>query len=358
MCKSIKLTIVTIFCLAIAVLAFFVAFESTEVAYADDSNSYYYIEQDTQNKVASLSNVWIRDDSGEEIFKIPETYYIQVNDSNDYSASVSYMGFSGTIKLIDLKDKQLKTQTVISKKTITESNAYPNIQLTTSEENISYTNMNDVETSVATNTVKVYFMGEAKDGTNIYIKFVTDDSTFYGYTNKSIFGSYTLSANQEVIDAIDKANTSPIAKSTNTNNSKALRVVLIIGLIIPAVVIALLIFIPKKSEQYDKARMHGNKTTFIDYDKTRSTEQQNQEAQGQNQGYAPNYQQPQNNGYYPPQQNNYYPPQQNNGYYPPQNGGYYAPQPPQQYPYQQQGYYPPQDNGGYPPYDDGNNGQY
>ena len=354
MCKSIKLTIVTIFCLAIAVLAFFVAFESTEVAYADED--YFYVPQEPQNKIAVSSTIEFSNTDGTGLFYIPESYYIKFLGDNSDSISVSYMGLEGTIKKNLGLDK--KSITAISKKTITESNAYPNIQLTTSEENISYTNMNDVETSVAANTVKVYFMGEAKDGTNIYIKFVTDDSTFYGYTNKSIFGSYTLSANQEVIDAIDKANTSPIAKSTNTNNSKALRVVLIIGLIIPAVVIALLIFIPKKSEQYDKARMHGNKTTFIDYDKTRSTEQQNQEAQGQNQGYAPNYQQPQNNGYYPPQQNNYYPPQQNNGYYPPQNGGYYAPQPPQQYPYQQQGYYPPQDNGGYPPYDDGNNGQY
>ena len=280
MCKSIKLTIVTIFCLAIAVLAFSVAFESTDVAYADED--YFYVPQEPQNKIAVSSTIEFSNTDGTGLFYIPESYYIKFLGDNSDSISVSYMGLEGTIKKNLGLDK--KSITAISKKTITESNAYPNIQLTTSEENISYTNMNDVETSVAANTVKVYFMGEAKDGTNIYIKFVTDDSTFYGYTNKSIFGSYTLSASQEVIDAIDKANTSPIAKSTNTNNSKALRVVLIIGLIIPAVVIALLIFIPKKSEQYDKARMHGNKTTFIDYDKTRSTEQQNQEAQGQNQG--------------------------------------------------------------------------
>ena len=368
MCKSIKISLVIIFCLAIAVLAFFVAFKTTDVALADDAG-YYYLKQATQSKTAVSSTMEFKNADGTSLFKIPETYYIKIVEVNSDSISVSYMGLAGTIQ----KNEDLKAVsiTAISKVAITENNAYPVIELKPTGAQIAYTNMNDVETNVDASIVKAYFMGEAMDGSNIYIKFVTDNSTFYGYANKSTFESYTISSNQEVIDAIDNANASPMSKTTNTNNSKALRVILIIGLIIPAIVIALLIFIPRKSEQYDKARMHGKKTSFIDYDKTRSTEQdpnaqaQQEYAQPQ-QGYiqpqqpqypAQNYNQPQNNGYYPPQQPQqpYYPPQ-NNGYYPPQQQPYYPQQQPQ-YPYQQ-GYYPPQDNNGYPPYDDGNNGPY
>ena len=365
MCKSIKISFIIIFCLAIAVLAFFVAFKTTDVAFAE-GNGYYYLKQTTQSKTAVSSSMEFKNADGTSLFKIPETYYVKIEEINSDSISVSYMGLAGTIKKVE--GLTPVTTTAISNVAITENNAYPVIELKPTGDQIAYTNMNDVETSVDSNIVKVYFMGEAMDGANIYVKFVTDDNSFYGYANKSIFESFSISSNQEVIDAINNANASPMSKATNTNNSKALRVILIIGLIIPAIVIALLIFIPRKSEQYDKARMHGKKTSFIDYDKTRSPEQDPNNAQAP-QGYiqpnqpqypAQNYNPPQNNGYYPPQQPQqpYYP-SQNNGYYPPQQPQqpYYPPQGPQ-YPYQQQGYYPPQDNNGYPPYDDGNNGQY
>ena len=364
MCKSIKISLVIIFCLAIAVLAFFVAFKTTDVALAD-GEVYYYLKQATQSKTAVSSTMEFKNADGTSLFKIPETYYVKVVEVNADSISVSYMGLAGTIQKDD--SLQAVTTTAISKVAITENNAYPVIELKPTGEQIAYKNIiTEAEENKETSLSKVYYMGESLIAPyDICIKIVLGDNTYYGYANKSTFESYTISSNQEVIDAINNANASPISKATNTNNSKALRVILIIGLIIPAIVIALLIFIPRKSEQYDKARMHGKKTSFIDYDKTRSTEQ-DPNAQAQ-QGYiqpqqpqypAQNYNQPQNNGYYPPQQPQqpYYPPQ-NNGYYPPQQQPYYPPQQPQ-YPYQQQGYYPPQDNNGYPPYDDGNNGPY
>ena len=66
MCKSIKLTIVTIFCLAIAVIAFFVAFESTEVAYADED--YFYVQQEPQNKIAVSSTIEFSNTDGTGLF--------------------------------------------------------------------------------------------------------------------------------------------------------------------------------------------------------------------------------------------------------------------------------------------------
>ena len=195
--------------------------------------------------------------------------------------------------------------------------------------------------------------GISSDPNVIYVKLVNQDTIKYGIVNKTTFNTFSISSHQEVIDKINQAAQSSIETQPNTNNSKALRIILIIGLIIPCIIIVLLIFIPKKSEQYDKARMYSKNQSTVDYDKTR-VQDPNQQAvvpPQQNNGYYPP-QQPYQGGQpqYPPQNNGYYPPQQNNGYYPPQQP-YQGGQP--QYP-PQNNYYPPQDNNyPYGPYDGG-----
>ena len=205
---------------------------------------------------------------------------------------------------------------------------------------MSFDTVDGISLSKDPSIVDIYYLGKSDDGTKTFIKVVEGDNVFFGSTTAQ-FESYIVAANQEVIDFINAQENNNNSNQPNTNNSKALRVILIIGLIIPAVIIALLIFIPKKSEQYDKARMNSKKVGNIDYDKTRMPNnnqpyqngynQYPPQQNGYNQPQYPQYQQPQyppqNNGYYPPQQNGYYPPQ-DNGYYPPQQNGYYDPNDP------------------------------
>ena len=313
-----------------------------DIAFADDETQYYYIPQDTLSKTATSSSVYFVY-QGDNLFKIPESYYLKiVGEATAYDVPVSYKGLVGTISKEKADTLAKKTTTQYSNTAINDENAYPNIELTFSGSALAFETLDGTSTSKDPSLVHVYYLGKSDDNTKTFIKVVEGDATYFGSTSAQ-FEAYTVSANQEVINFINSQESGSNSNQTNTNNSKALRVILIIGLIIPAVIIALLIFIPKKSEQYDKARMNSRKVGKIDYDKTRVQDPNMQQPPYQQNGYNqyppqnyggpqyPNYQQPQyppqNNGYYPPQNNVYYPPQ-DNGYYPPQNNGYYDPNDP------------------------------
>ena len=313
---------------------------NSDIAYADDADQYYYVNQATLSKTATPSSVYFVY-QGDKLFKIPESYYLKIaGEETTYDVPVSYKGLVGTILKTDASNLETRSTTKYSNAALSNYNAYPNIELETSATTLSFDTVDGVSLSKDPNIVDIFYLGKSDDGTKTYIKVVEGDNVFFGSTTAQ-FESYTVAANKEVIDYIDAQENNNNSNQPNTNNSKALRVILIIGLIIPAVIIALLIFIPKKSEQYDKARMNSKKVGNIDYDKTRMPNNNQPYQNGYNQyppqqnGYQqpqyPQYQQPQyppqNNGYYPPQQNGYYPPQ-DNGYYPPQNNGYYDPNDP------------------------------
>lgn len=315
-----------------------------DIALADDETQYYYIPQDTLSKTAYDSNIYFRNTSGDKLFLIPCSYYVQIiGEASVDSVPVSYLGLQGTISIDDAKNLTSKKITHYSNQTINEDNAYPTL------DNIKLSPNNDSFTvddhSYSNDQAFVYLLGKSEDVSKVYVMVKMGNSTVYGDADSAQFASKTISAHSEVINFINSQESGSNSNQTNTNNSKALRVILIIGLIIPAVVIALLIFIPKKSEQYDKARMNSRKVGKIDYDKTRMQDPNMQQPPYQQNGYNqypqqnygnqqyPNYPQqpqypPQNNGYYPPQQNNTYYPPQDNGYYPPQNNGYYDPNDP------------------------------
>ena len=344
MSKAKKYIFISILVMTFLMFSFCLFALNRGIALADDETQYYYIPQDTLSKTAASSSVYFVY-QGDNLFKIPESYYLKiVGEATAYDVPVSYKGLVGTISKEKADSLSKKTTTQYSGAAITDDNAYPNIELSFSGSALSFETLDGISTSKDPALIHVYYLGKSDDNTKTYIKVIEGDTTFFGSTTAQ-FETYTVSANLEVINFINSQESGSSSNQTNTNNSKALRVILIIGLIIPAVVIALLIFIPKKSEQYDKARMNSRKVGKIDYDKTRMQDPNMQQPPYQQNGYNqypqqnygnqqyPNYPQqpqypPQNNGYYPPQQNNTYYPPQDNGYYPPQNNGYYDPNDP------------------------------
>ena len=314
---------------------------NSDVAFAEeDTTSYFYIKQSTLSKTAESSEIYFRNTSGDELFAIPQSFYVKITgEASGGSYPAEYLGIAGTIAQVDESKITKPDKTVYSNTTINDSNAYPtlsNIELTPISDTFT---VDDIQYSK--NQASVYILGKTLDSSKIYVMVKMGGNTYTGKAATTQFNTKTIQANDEVINYIDAQENGNNSNQPNTNNSKALRVILIIGLIIPAVIIALLIFIPKKSEQYDKARMNSKKVGNIDYDKTRMPNNGQPYQDGYNQyppqqnGYQqpqyPQYQQPQyppqNNGYYPPQQNGYYPPQ-DNGYYPPQQNGYYNPNDP------------------------------
>lgn len=342
MSKAKKYIFISILVMTFLMFSFCLFALNRGIALADDETQYYYIPQDTLSKTATSSSVYFVY-QGDNLFKIPESYYLKiVGEATAYDVPVSYKGLVGTISKEKADTLAKKTTTQYSNTAINDDNAYPNIELTFSGATLSFEKLDGNTETKDPTLIHIYYLGKSDDNTKTYIKVVEGDTTFYGSTTAQ-FATYTVSANQEVINFINSQESGSSSNQPNTNNSKALRVILIIGLIIPAVIIALLIFIPKKSEQYDKARMNSRKVGKIDYDKTRMQDPNMQQPPYQQNGYNqyppqnyggpqyPNYQQPQyppqNNGYYPPQNNVYYPPQ-DNGYYPPQNNGYFDPNDP------------------------------
>lgn len=148
---------------------------------------------------------------------------------------------------------------------------YPDILLTVKEGAT-------LSTSGVTSEHTIRFLGFATDESGkIFIAATKDGNTVFGFEDKASFNEFTVAYHpiaqaerDRILDS--KKPVEPSGGDIVPNTSLALRIVLIIGICVPAVIIAVLLFKPSKNDRSQGKsvmRRHRGKNDF-DYDSTRS----------------------------------------------------------------------------------------
>ena len=213
------------------------------------------------NATAGASSIKLAKGSFE--FYIPESYYL-TNVKNEFGNyySVSYCGVDFFFESATAP----QTTTVAFADGVSPS---PDVLLTIKEG----ASLND--TSIASaHTIR--FLGySTTEQSEIFVMAVTDGEPIFSFEDRASFADFTVTYHpitQAERDRIleSKRPVEPSGGDILPNTSLALRIVLIIGICVPAVIIAFLLFKPTKNAQGKTTmRRHRAKGDF-DYDSTRT----------------------------------------------------------------------------------------
>ena len=184
-----------------------------------------------------FSNETIGEDKG---FYLTQTYYAKYISTKQLDVEyyeISYCGITGYIKA----DSKLQPKEITE---VTESNAYPQINLTIKDGIESFVAAFDTFTDNWT----FKYLGESTEADKVYVLCTKDSESKIIETKKSNFNSYTIplhSITQAAKAAETKTEPTTDGTLTPTTSNKTLRGILIAGIVFPAVVIIILIFILK-----------------------------------------------------------------------------------------------------------------
>ena len=191
-----------------------------------------------------FSNETIGEDKG---FYLTQTYYAKYISTKQLDVEyyeISYCGITGYIKA----DSKLQPKEITE---VTESNAYPQIYLSLNDEKQDFT----VNFFTYTREWTFKYLGESTEADEVYVLCTKDSENKIIETGKSNFNPYTVplhSITQAAKAAETKTEPTPDGTLTPATSNKTLRGILIAGIVFPAVVIIILIFIPRKKKQtYD-----------------------------------------------------------------------------------------------------------
>lgn len=334
--KAIKTLIVAV--LAFVALGLTCAFvfgvrPARGVAFADEESLGYIkanVSNLEDNEFAQAGTVAICEKNGAREFLIPESYYVLVIDKilNSFYR-VKYFGQEFYI------DINSHTALVPSADAFDEGETYyPEVELTLAE-GVELSSLEGVDSSLKKldPTYTINFLGYAADPETpdlVYIMATSEDgATLLGFIPKSAFEAFDVPyqaraqrEREELLAQKEQLKPAPGPGDLPApEGSLALKIVLIIGICVPAVLIVILLFVPsRKNDSLRKTR--GSSHDGTDYDNPAGDDRQrNNSARGYDANYPQNYPSqnyPQNPQGYPPQ--NY--PQNNQGY-PPQYGGGY-----------------------------------
>lgn len=199
-------------------------------------------------------------------FAIPESYYVtKITEVTDDYSTVEYCGESFYCK---------KTLLPTASKVTFEDGVspYPDVTLTIAGESI------DLSGNTVTNDYTIKFLGyHLTDATQIYVMATYNGETKYGFVQKDAFSAFVVpyhpiaqAERNRILDG--KKPVEPKSGDIVPNTSLALRIVLIIGIAVPAVIIVVLLFKPSKhdvSGGKNQLRRSRKKDEF-DYDSSRS----------------------------------------------------------------------------------------
>ncbi len=260
---SILGTIAICVCLALCVLACVLL--PLSVAQADSSMNVIVapVSNLEGNANAGASSIKLAINSFE--FYIPESYYLtNLRSAFGNYYSVSYCGF----------DFYFESETTPQTTAVTFQDGvspYPDILLTVKEGAT-------LSTSGVTSEHTIRFLGFATDdSSNIFVVATKDGNSVFSFESKDSFNEFTVAYHpiaqaerDRILDS--KKPVEPSGGDIVPNTSLALRIVLIIGICVPAVIIAVLLFKPSKNDRSQGKsvmRRHRGKNDF-DYDSTRS----------------------------------------------------------------------------------------
>lgn len=251
--------------LALAVLASVLL--PCTIAFASDTQEVLWapVSDLEHNEYAGKSSILLY--NNEDEFYIPESYYvtdIQENKAPGFY-TVKYCG----IEFAYLSDGNLSKQNVSFSDGVSP---YPNVTL-------HPINGADLLLSSITITDEytITFLGySTKEDDKIYVVARHDGYEVFGFALTSVFEPFTVpyhpnaeAERNSILNA--KPAPDPEKGDIVPNTSLALRIVLIIGIAIPAVVIVILLFKPTKNDHRSGTnQMHRRQRGDFDYDSSRS----------------------------------------------------------------------------------------
>lgn len=243
---------------------------SADVAYADNEVLYAYAAPSdlAANETAGASRVAVYDQyDGTVMFYLIESYYYPVKTlfyTTDL-VGLGIDGLNGNIKLEELPSAPATNSAVSAE------NALPSAINTVGNIAIDGTIINSAEGW----TVKpIGILGD-----DFFVQAMKDSTTVFGLAPKTSFTETTIKyhpiaqaeRNALIAEAPANDDNSNATVDAPAKTSTALRVVLIIGIAIPAVIIAILLFKPNRNERGydDKREMRRRERDSVDYDRDR-----------------------------------------------------------------------------------------
>ena len=221
---------------------------------------------------SSPTSIAVKDlDTDETVFYIPDSYYLtgveyrKIARFNFEYYAFSYAGLDTSKWYIDYSEA-LTVETV----TFTaDETPFPDVRLTLIDTGETVYLDND---TVLTNEYTIKFIGFNQTGDEFYVSATKDGVTKYAMIGKTLFtDSYipyqarTQAAREQLLKEIA---TTPKAGDIVPNTSKTLRIILIVGICVPAVLIVVLLFKPTKGSQKRTLARERGRDEF-DYDERR-----------------------------------------------------------------------------------------
>lgn len=243
-----QISIIVFLAIALFATAFFVASLNVSIANADD-DQYIFIPYAGELKDLSGANpssyVFI-DENMNFTFKLTQTYYLKYlateTKLNKEYYKVSYCGLEGYVA----KDAKLQPQKIDG---VTAANYAPNVVLVLTEGNSLIVGLNEYTSDYA-----FRYLGESENG-KICVLCEKDGTKKVVETDKSNFNAYAVPLHQVTQAAKDKLSSGEESQMPDgslkpkTETNKTLRGLLIAGIVVPAVIIIILIFIPRRKNK-------------------------------------------------------------------------------------------------------------
>lgn len=255
---------ITLICLAVVLfLATWVIFSCTPTAYADSEVEVVLapVSNLKDNATAGVSTLKIRSYDIDDDIYIPESYYLSNPVEVPGRQDRYFVDYCGTQFV--LVDANLQTTTISFAEGVSPN---PDVRLTLKDDVTAM-----VEGTLVTNEYTIKLVGYNQSGTQVYVRAMLNDGSLYGFVPVDSFKPFTVpyhpiaqAERDELIADIPE----PVVPSGDIvpNTSLALRIILIIGIAVPAVIIALLLFKPTKST---KRMLNNKRKDEYDYDDPR-----------------------------------------------------------------------------------------
>lgn len=262
--KVLAKTCIIVMLAALVFLAAFICVHQTNIAFAEDTVKVVKASAGNLASNAYAGKSAVKIYYGDNAFYIPESYFVQVKKQLGPSGyySVSYCG------------EEFYIESGFDSETISVSeneNLSPDVRLTLkSDVNLMINNKS------ITNDYTIKLLGYSEDGNEIFASATLNGDTIYGFIPKSYLEAFNVPYQkraQAKREAILSAKTTPEISDGNIspNTSLALRIVLIIGITVPAVIIVILLFKPSKDDRRrSKRAVRRERGGDIDYDESRS----------------------------------------------------------------------------------------
>lgn len=281
--KKFAVPALTLILLALTLTACACAPASEGTAFAAENEYYIYVSPSdgtlAANATAQPSDIAVLGEAGEPVFYLTQSYYYK---AVRYGTSIYILDSSlGTGYYVEgpLPENVLLTSLPEG---VTAADALPAVTLTLAEgASVTLANLVNVNSSDTEYTFS--FLGfaaaSATDGTR-NVAFSADNGVLktYGVAEANSFNEFSVAwhpvaaARREALLAPSDTGDGGEVDLTEGTPSNTLRIILIIGIAVPALLIVFLLFKPAsdKGRSYDKRSMRGDTRRGIDYDRERS----------------------------------------------------------------------------------------